>query len=51
MVNGQPLQLWLRPEEPEGQPVIDADDLEEMFKEYGFTVDKYDGVAKDDETV
>ena len=50
MVNGQPLKLWLR-EESEDQPEVDAGDLEEMFKEYGFTVDKYDGVAEDDETV
>ena len=50
IVNGQPLKLWLR-EEPEGQPEDDADDLEEMFEEYGFTVDKYDGVAEDEETL
>ena len=48
VVNGQPLKLWLR-EEPEGKPEVDAHDLEEMFNEYGFTVDKYDGVAEDDE--
>ena len=50
IVNGQPLKLWLR-EEPEGQHEVDADDLEEMFEEYGFTVDKYDGVAEDDEAM
>ena len=50
VVNGEPLKLWLR-EESDGQPEVDAGDLEEMFKEYGFTVDKYDGVAEDDETV
>ena len=52
MVNGQPLKLWLR-EESEDQPEVDAGNLEEMFEEYGFTVDKYvyDGVAEDDETV
>ena len=50
VVNGEPLNLWLR-EESDGQPEVDAGDLEEMFEEYGFTVDKYDGVAEDDETV
>jgi len=50
VVNGEPLKLWLR-EESDGQPEVDAGDLEEMFEEYGFTVDKYDGVAEDDETV
>ena len=44
-------QRWLREEPEEGQPEVDADDLEEMFEEYGFTVDKYDGVAEDDEAL
>ena len=47
IVNGQSLKLWLR-EIPEDQPEAD-NDLEEMFHEYGFIVDKYDGVAEDDE--
>ena len=35
-------QLWLRvePEEPD----MDADDLEALFDQYGFEVDRYDGV-------
>ena len=41
-VNGKAgVKLWLRPE-PESEPDLDADDLEA-------TVDKYDGVAEDDE--
>ena len=42
VVNDQPVQLWLRvePEEPD----MDADDLEALFDQYGFEVDRYDGV-------
>ena len=43
IVNDQPLQLWLRVE-PEAQPDMDADDLEALFDQYGFEVDRYDGV-------
>ena len=43
VVNDQPVQLWLRVE-PEAQPDMDADDLEALFDQYGFEVDRYDGV-------
>ena len=36
-VNDQPLRLWLRVE-PEGQPDMDADDIEALFEQYGFEV-------------
>ena len=46
IVNGQPLRLWLRVE-PEGQPDMDADDLEALFEQYGFEVDRLDGIEGD----
>ena len=47
-MNDQPVQLWLRVE-PEAQPDMDADDLEALFDQYGFEVDRYDGVEGDED--
>ena len=47
IVNGEPLNLWLRVE-PEGQPEVTADDLEAKFEEYGFVVERFDGAEDDD---
>jgi len=48
IVNDQPLRLWLRVE-PEGQPDMDADDFEALFEQYGFEVNRYDGVEGDED--
>ena len=48
MVNDQPLRLWLCVE-PEGQPDMDADDFEALFDQYGFEVNRYDGVEGDED--
>ena len=42
------VNLWLR-EMSEAQPEMDTDDLQAHFEEYGFTVEKYDGVGADEE--
>ena len=47
-VNGHTVKLWLRREaEAHTTGRMDANDLEAMFEEYGFTVEIYDGI--DDE--
>ena len=45
-MNDQPFNLWLRVE-LEAQPNMDANDFETLFEEYGFEVDRYDGVEAD----
>ena len=49
IVNGEPLNLWLRDEDTNAD--MDADDLQELFEEFGWTVNRYDGVEdnKDDD--
>ena len=48
IVNGEPLNLWLRDEDTNAD--MDADDLQEL-EEFGWTVNRYDGVEdnKDDD--
>jgi hypothetical protein len=48
IVNGEPLNLWLRVE-PEGQPDVTADDLQAEFERYGFNVERFDGVEDDED--
>ena len=44
-VNGHTVKLWLRVEaEAHTWGRMDANDLEAMFEEYGFTVEIYDGI-------
>ena len=46
-MNGEPLNLWLRNEDHVTE--LDAVDLEELFEEFGWTVNRYDGVEDNED--